>query len=103
MIFSNKHREGKLTAEEMVDVLSPGREFSDWLREQLTSRRMTAAELADRAGIAKASAYFYLDGSRIPGREAVEPSTSWPEGEQSFLRPPVALRCCQCRPKNPLG
>jgi len=41
--------------------------FSEWLQEQLESRRLTGAELAERAGISKASAYFYLDGSRIPG------------------------------------
>jgi hypothetical protein len=45
--------------------------FSEWLQQQLNSHRMTGAELADRAGIAKASAYFYLDGSRIPGPGAI--------------------------------
>jgi transcriptional regulator with XRE-family HTH domain len=45
--------------------------FAEWLRQQLRSSRLTGAELADRARISKASAYFYLDGSRIPGPDAV--------------------------------
>jgi transcriptional regulator with XRE-family HTH domain len=46
--------------------------FAEWLRQQLRSSRLTGAELADRARISKASAYFYLDGSRIPGPTALE-------------------------------
>lgn len=30
--------------------------FSEWLQEQLKSRRLTGAELAERAGVSKASA-----------------------------------------------
>lgn len=46
--------------------------FAEWLRQQLRNSRLTGAELADRARISKASAYFYLDGSRVPGPTAVE-------------------------------
>jgi transcriptional regulator with XRE-family HTH domain len=46
--------------------------FSEWLQEQLNFRKITGAELAERAGISKASAYSYLDGSRMPGPHAVQ-------------------------------
>jgi transcriptional regulator with XRE-family HTH domain len=46
--------------------------FSEWLQQQLNSRRLTGAELAERADVSKASVYFYLDGSRIPGPGAVD-------------------------------
>jgi transcriptional regulator with XRE-family HTH domain len=45
--------------------------FASWLKEALDNRRLTGAELAERADVAKASIYFYLDGSRIPGPDAV--------------------------------
>ncbi len=45
--------------------------FAAWLQQRLKDRRLTGAELAERAGISKASMYFYLDGSRIPGPDAV--------------------------------
>jgi len=45
--------------------------FADWFKQQLDSHRLTGAELAERADVAKASVYFYLDGSRIPGPDAV--------------------------------
>ena len=45
--------------------------FAAWLQQRLKDRRLKGAELAARAGISKASTYFYLDGSRIPGPDAV--------------------------------
>jgi hypothetical protein len=45
--------------------------FADWFKQQLDSHRLTGAELAERADVSKASVYFYLDGSRIPGPDAV--------------------------------
>jgi len=30
--------------------------FSEWLQQQLKSRRLTGAEIAERAGVSKASA-----------------------------------------------
>ena len=45
--------------------------FASWLKAALDNRRLTGAELAERADVAKASIYFYLDGSRIPGPDAV--------------------------------
>ena len=46
--------------------------FAAWLKQALRDSRLTGAELAERARISKASAYFYLDGSRIPGPTALE-------------------------------
>jgi transcriptional regulator with XRE-family HTH domain len=46
--------------------------FAAWLQQRLKDRRLTGAELAERADLAKASVYFYLDGSRIPGPDAVQ-------------------------------
>jgi transcriptional regulator with XRE-family HTH domain len=45
--------------------------FATFLRATLDQSRLTGAELAERADVAKASVYFYLDGSRIPGPDAV--------------------------------
>ena len=45
--------------------------FASWLKEALDNRRLTGAELAERADVSKAAVYFYLDGSRIPGPDAV--------------------------------
>jgi len=46
--------------------------FATWLQQRLKDRRLTGAELAERADISKAATYFYLDGSRIPGPDAVQ-------------------------------
>jgi len=46
--------------------------FAAWLQQRLKDRRLTGAELAERADVSKAAMYFYLDGSRIPGPEAVQ-------------------------------
>ena len=46
--------------------------FAAWLQQRLKDRRLTGAELAERACISKASTYFYLDGSRISGPDAVQ-------------------------------
>jgi hypothetical protein len=45
--------------------------FASWLKGALDKRRLTGTELAERADVSKASVYFYLDGSRIPGPDAV--------------------------------
>jgi transcriptional regulator with XRE-family HTH domain len=67
--------------------------FAAWLQQRLKDRRLTGAELAERAGISKASTYFYLDGSRIPGPDAVERICAAikldPTSVPSFTRRPV--------------
>lgn len=40
--------------------------FSTWLKAELYNRRMNAAELAGKAGISRAAAYFYVSGDRTP-------------------------------------
>jgi transcriptional regulator with XRE-family HTH domain len=45
--------------------------FSEWFKEALKKSRLSGAELAERARISKQSVYSYLDGSRIPGPDAV--------------------------------
>ena len=46
--------------------------FADWFREALKKSRLSGTELAERSRVSKASMYFYLDGSRIPGPGAVQ-------------------------------
>ena len=46
--------------------------FATWLKEALRKSRLTGAELAERADVSKAAVYFYLDGSRLPGPDAVQ-------------------------------
>lgn len=46
--------------------------FAAWLQQLLRTSKLTGAELADRAKLSKAATYFYLDGSRIPGPDAVQ-------------------------------
>ena len=45
--------------------------FAAWLQQQLNDSRLTGIELAERAHVSKPSVYFYLDGPRIPGPDAV--------------------------------
>jgi len=45
--------------------------FSEWFREALKKSRLSGAELAERAKVSKQAVYCYLDGSRIPGPDAV--------------------------------
>jgi transcriptional regulator with XRE-family HTH domain len=45
--------------------------FANWFKEALKKSRLSGAELAERARISKQSVYSYLDGSRIPGPDAV--------------------------------
>ena len=45
--------------------------FAEWFREALKKSHMSGAELAERARLSKQSVYFYLDGTRIPGPDAV--------------------------------
>lgn len=45
--------------------------FAEWFREALKKSHMSGAELAERARVSKQSVYSYLDGSRIPGPDAV--------------------------------
>lgn len=46
--------------------------FADWFKEALKKSHMSGAELAERARISKQSVYSYLDGSRMPGPDAVQ-------------------------------
>jgi len=69
--------------------------FAAWLKQTLRETRLTGAELAERSRVSKASMYFYLDGSRIPGPEAVQKiceALHVPlEGLPTFTRRPVGV------------
>ena len=46
--------------------------FSAWLQNVLKEKNITAAELADKVvGVSRASVFFYANGKRIPGPDAV--------------------------------
>lgn len=45
--------------------------FSEWFKEVLHEKRMSAGEFSQRARISRAASYFYLDGSRVPNEMAL--------------------------------
>jgi len=52
--------------------LSDEQVFSGWLQKELKKRRLTGGELAERAKVSRSAAYFYIDGKRLPGPDALK-------------------------------
>ena len=45
--------------------------FSEWYKEQLRGKGMSAGEFAQRARISRAASYFYFNGNRVPNEAAL--------------------------------
>lgn len=45
--------------------------FSNWLTAACVVKKLTGGQLAQKAGISRAAAYFYLEGQRVPNPEAL--------------------------------